>query len=443
MQALIEWWRRSGSPRTTWLSETPVRFGPGTRLVLGPDRPEVMVAALADALERCWTVFLADPQWDLGMVQGMLDAVQPQLIVGPDRWMRMKARPPETDLIPETASPSRINVPTGGTTGQLKFASHTGRSLEAAALGFLDFFGEDSHVALCALPLYHVSGLMQVVRAAQSNGRWFPLSQRALLEGTLPAFEASRASLSLVPTQLLRLLRGTGARAWLKTLKRVPIGGAAMPPGLGERARDAGIRLAPSYGLTETAAMVAATKPIAFLDGHCGVGDPLPHVEIAIKDDSGIPVTTGVAGRISVKSASLAEGYFGAGPWPSEVFLTEDLGRWDSHEGLRILGRLDGVVTTGGEKVCPDSVESVLRCLPGVEDAFVFGEPHPEWGEQVVAVVKGTIGGGSEPSIAREARRLLARHEVPKRWVVVERIPRNLLGKVDRDTLKQHYGHGA
>ena len=122
-----------------------------------------MVAALADALERCWTVFLADPQWGQGMVQGMLDAVQPQLIVGPDRWTRMKARFPETDLIPEIASPSRINVPTGGTTGQLKFASHTGRSLEAAALGFLDFFGEDSHVALCALPLYHVSGLMQVV----------------------------------------------------------------------------------------------------------------------------------------------------------------------------------------------------------------------------------------------------------------------------------------
>ena len=212
---------------------------------------------------------------------------------------------------------------------------------------------------------------------------------RSLVSGTEPVL-AERADadtvagsgcahVSLVPTQLQRLLLEAHLPVPLAGFSSVLLGGAAAPAGLLAAARAAGVPVVTTYGMTETC-------------GGCVYdGVPLDGTQVAIRsDDDGSPAESG---RIWISGPVLFSGYrpggYGGVASPDGVpwFRTGDLGRLDDSGRLVVRGRADDVINTGGHKVLPGEVAAALQTCPGVKDVAVVGQPDPEWGERVIAVV--------------------------------------------------------
>ena len=194
-----------------------------------------------------------------------------------------------------------------------------------------------------------------------------------------------------------------------------------MWPELADAAARAELRLAPSYGMTETAAMVAALRPEEFLAGARSCGKPLPHTGVSIGSD----------GVVRVTGESVFRGYFPETSVARE-FVTEDLGRFDERGHLNLLGRRDAVIITGGKKVQPALVEAALRASGEFTDVAVVGVPDAEWGEAVVACYP---QGTRTPDFVRAVAMLVA-PERPKRFVAIADWPRNAQGKVNRAALR-------
>jgi o-succinylbenzoate---CoA ligase len=333
-------------------------------------------------------VFLADPRWG---------EVEKQQFIG---------------LIAQgTPLPGTIMIPTGGTSGQLKLAIHSPATLSAAVQGFQEFYGVTEINSHCLLPLHHVSGLMQLWRSITTNGHF---TTNQAVPGSF---------ISLVPTQLQRWLPDRSD--WLRSFKTVIIGGAPAATNLLAAARAAQIPLSPSYGATETAAMVAALPVADFLAGALGCGQPLPHVNLRIQ-----PVTD----RIEIKSPSLMLGYYPNLREPQEYWLTDDLGEFDERGNLQIIGRESQKIISGGEKIFPEQVEAAILATGLVTDVCVLGIPDAEWGDRVVACYVGAV----DPLVLQTAvADRLAAFKCPKAWYALPEIPRNSQGKVDRSRLRQ------
>jgi O-succinylbenzoic acid--CoA ligase len=309
-----------------------------------------------------------------------------------------------------------IFVPTGGTSGGGKYIGHRPETLFAAALGLGDALGGPIR-SVCVLPMHHVSGLMQAVRAFATDGEVLFLPWKRLEAGDVPpGLGGPGWSLSLVPTQLARLMSRPHGAELLRKFDRVFVGGASTGAEILGRARDLRLPLAPAYGATETAAQVAFLPPEEFLSGVEGVGGSLPHAEVRV--DS--------AGRIVISAASLFLTY-ADGRCPGSDWMPGDLGRKDEQGRLLILGREDHRINTGGEKVQPEVVEQALRDC-GCAAALVAGVPDPEWGERVGAIAE---GGPAREWLDRELRTRLPRHAVPTVWLFAE-VPLTKVGKPDR-----------
>ncbi len=333
-------------------------------------------------------VFLIDPRW--GEVE------QQQL----------------TDLIVQgTPLPGTIMIPTGGTSGQLKLAIHNPATLSAAVQGFQEFYGVAEINSHCLLPLHHVSGLMQLWRSITTNGHF-----------TTNA-EVSGAFISLVPTQLQRWLPSRSD--WLRSFRTVIVGGAPAAAHLLAEARTAQILLSPSYGATETAAMVAALPVADFLAGSVSCGQPLPHAQLQIQ-----PAT----GRIEIKSRSLMLGYYPNLRAPQEYWLTDDLGKFDQQGNLQIIGRESQKIISGGEKIFPEQVEAAILATGLVTDVCVIGVPDAEWGDRVVACYVGAVDSLVLQTAVADR---LAGFKRPKAWFALPEIPRNSQGKIDQKRLRQ------
>lgn len=341
--------------------------------------------------------------------------------------------PPAIDGLREPEQ-TEILIATGGTSGAPRWAVHTGETLSAAARGLQSALGGGPISSLCFLPLEHVSGLMQVVRALVSGGAVTFVDGRALRAGRFPPVPVGAVT-SAVPTQLARLLEVPGGIEWLRSFRAVFLGGGPAWPDLLNRARAAGIPLAPCYGMTETAAQVTLLPPGEFLAGREDVGRPLPHAAVEIVD----PATEetlgrGCVGRIRVRCASLFLGYIPGERHETDAFLTSDQGELTADGHLCVQGRADAVVITGGEKVDPVEVEAAIRATGLVDDVAVVGVPDREWGEAVVAVIAGAAP-GMEGELAARVRQVLSPAARPKRWVRVAELPRTGAGKVDRQAL--------
>lgn len=316
-------------------------------------------------------------------------------------------------------------VPTGGSGGGVRFARHDEHTLTAAVAGFGAHFGLGRVNAVGVLPAHHVSGLMARVRCAATGGEHVAWDWKRLERGDRPALGRGHASwvISLVPTQLQRLLASAEAVAWLRGFRVIFVGGGPVWPELTDAVAKTELPVSLSYGLTETAAMVTALRPVEFLAGDRSCGTALPHVRISIDAE----------GVIAIAGASVFRGYF-----PEEnaarEFATEDLGRLDAHGHLHVLGRRDAVIITGGKKVPPAEVEAVLRASGEFADVAVVGVPDPEWGQVVVACY---AAGEKAPDLARmpAALKSLAAFKRPKRFVAVPNWPRNAQGKINRAAL--------
>ncbi|MEM7791051.1 MAG: AMP-binding protein, partial [Verrucomicrobiota bacterium] len=311
--------------------------------------------------------------------------------------------------------PSSILIPTGGTTGGVKLAVHDWSTLRSACEGLVDFMGPGPMNFHCLLPLFHVSGLMQLLRSFHTGGHIAFSDFSELQSGRLSSFQFDDRCISLVPTQLQRLMKSKWGLKALRSTRLVFMGGAPLPERLRQEARHLKIPIVASYGMTETAAMIAVQPLDEFFAQEPAAVYPLKHVQINILNECGELCAVEESGRIQIKSPSLFRGYHGSKLLRSQddAHTTDDEGFIDVKGRLHILGRTDRLIITGGEKVDPREVEEALCRAREVESALVVAWPHPEWGQQVVALYT-QRGALCEKELRSELKAQLANYKVPK-----------------------------
>ena len=260
---------------------------------------------------------------------------------------------------------------------------------------------------------------MQVVRAVATGG---DVVFGHYLELADPELELSLADrmVSLVPTQLRRLLPFERAVSRLRESRAILLGGSPLPVDLARQAREAELPLVPTYGMTETAGTITLLPPKEFLAGKAGVGSVLPHLFLRIDPQSG---------TLSVRGESLCLGYADKDFSPDEWLVTSDLGEQNKDGHWRILGRTDRMVNTGGEKVDPFVLEDFLKGTGLVDDCIVLGMPDPEWGQRLVAYCS------PESLNPEDIKNTLAQRfsgaMMPKKIFSVRNLPLNAMGKPD------------
>lgn len=397
---------------------------PPPRVLLSEPDPVKFLAHFIAAWAADCPIALANPTWAEAEWQQALELLQPNLILG--------NRPAPASNFQASLEPAPlILIPTGGSSGKIRFATHTWGSLIASVQGFQEFFQVQQIHSCCLLPLYHVSGLMQFLRSFTSGGQLLVQPFKQVEQtGQIP-IDPSEFFLSLVPTQLQRLLDSPFP---LEQFRTVLLGGAPAWDDLLQQARKANIPLAPTYGMTETASQIATLKPAEFLAGRSGVGRALPHARVTIRDSAGNHLPPGEVGRVTIQSRSLALGYYPES-FEQPEFQPDDLGYLDEQGYLHIAGRQGDKIITGGENVFPVEVEAALRATGLVADVCVVGVADRHWGQIVTALY---VPGQPEPSIATLKAALensLSKFKHPKHWLAVSQIPRSPQGKVNREQL--------
>lgn len=315
------------------------------------------------------------------------------------------------------AEPEPLLVQTSGSTGEPKRVVLSRRAMRASATATHSRLGGPGQWLL-NLPASYVAGVQVLFRSALAGTRPVLLDDHDDFAAAATAMDGERRYVSLVPTQLVRMLASERDTAALRTFDTVLVGGAAVEPGLRRAAADAGVHVVATYGMSETC-------------GGC-VYDGLPL--------DGVAVAVGSDGRVRIAGPTLFDGYDGCPHLTAEVLrdgwlLTSDLGRLDEDGRLQVLGRIDDVINTGGVKVPASAVARRLREHPEVTAAEVVAVPDAEWGQRVVAVVTG-------PAPALEELRDWVAHAHPRAWapqqvVAVESIPLLGNGKVDRRALER------
>lgn len=451
------------------LQERDISRKPKTILLCESD-PEQFIGNFLAAVEAKCPIFLANPHWQAAEWQQVFNSLQPELIWSNDLAHLQKLQKylqPSTTVKKSDQFFSLINnqaaimIPTGGTSGKIRFTIHTWETLTASVRGFTEYFQVPKVNSFCVLPLYHVSGLMQFIRSFTTGGTLaiFPSYKEILSslnspeQTVLPKTNMSEINpanffISLVPTQLARCLQQAIAADWLSQFATVLLGGAPAWPELLEKARKYQIKLAPTYGMTETASQIVTLKPKAFLAGNHSCGQVLPHAQVSICNQAGQPLGANQVGLIKIKAKSLALGYYPDLPSLSRAeanspaLITDDLGFFDANGDLNIVGRCSDKIITGGENVFPAEVEAAIRTTGLVADVCVIALPDPDWGQAVIAVYVPNHLNVSPESLKLKLVDRLAKYKQPKHWVAVTELPRNAQGKINRDRLYQIAQHG-
>lgn len=417
-------------------------------------------------------IFLGNPHWSKQEWQQVFSLVQPDIIWGKSLdhyiWENyLETYPEQTrrktfSFVPSDTIQSGIMIPTGGSSGKIRFAIHTWDTLTASIRGFREYFQISTVNSFCLLPLYHVSGLMQFLRSFTSGGTFVSLPSykdildRNILEAIasdpgskskkhtseLGKIDPATFFISLVPTQLSRLLQNPTAANWLSQFKTVLLGGAPPWPELLDMARQQQINLAPTYGMTETASQVVTLKPEDFLAGNNSCGRVLPHANIEICGENSRQLDINQIGIIKIRAKSLALGYY---PPVTGVqfsnkppdFISDDLGFFDVDGFLNIVGRRSDKIITGGENVFPAEVEAAIRYTGLVKDVCAIALKDPDWGQAIAAIYVANGSGVSADSLTQGLVNRLAKFKHPKYWVPVAQLPRNSQGKINRDLLHQ------
>lgn len=383
-------------------------------VLIAEENPPIFAGAFLAAAELEVPIFLGNANWGDWEWLQLQDQISPALIFG---YSPLKAYKRQYYAL--FGYQNYIMIPTGGTSGSVRFAIHHFNDLEDAARGLQKFLKVEKINSYCVLPLYHVSGLMQLVRAYVTDGY---ICFGNLKKETDRFFKGG--CISLVPTQLKRLLADEAHIDWLKTFDRIFLGGGAPGAALLETARRAKLPLTITYGMTESAGMVAASTPKDFLKGSDSVGKPLPHAQIRINSE----------GIIEIESRANFYGYFPHHVEKHNILVTEDLGEFDSEGRLKILGRRDRLIKTGGEKVDPREVEVAIASSEMVKESLVVGVPDDVWGQRLVAFCIG------DSEIEEDLRMylfdVLVNFKMPKKFIFVQELPNDAKGKIDWNKVK-------
>jgi malonyl-CoA/methylmalonyl-CoA synthetase len=323
---------------------------------------------------------------------------------------------------------------TSGTTGRSKGAmlSHGNLAANAVALHRAWAFTPDD-VLLHALPIFHVHGLFVAMHCAFLSG--CPMIWLTRFADAEVLAGLRRATVMMgVPTFYTRLLASPGFTRELADGVRVFISGSAplLPTTFAEFEERTGQRILERYGMSE--AVIITTNPLEGERIAGSVGYPLPGVELRIGGG-------GETGVIEIRGPSVFSGYWRMPEKTAEefrdgFFITGDVGRQDADGRVWISGRAKDLIISGGYNVYPREIELVLDEMAGVTESAVIGLPHKDFGEGVAAVV---IGKGDEAAMIAACRRQLAAFKTPKRIVFVDDLPRNAMGKVQKNVLRERY----
>jgi len=338
---------------------------------------------------------------------------------------------------------------TSGTTGRSKGAMLSHGNLSSNARTLKDYWNwQPGDVLIHALPIFHVHGLFVASHGALLNGStmlWLSKFEPKWVIERLP-----RASVFMgVPTLYVRLLQEPGLTRAACSKMRLFVSGSA--PLLIETFRDwqqrSGHTILERYGMSET--VMLTSNPCKPEDGdRLGgtVGKPLPGVGVRIVDDGDKSLPAGEIGNVQVKGPNVFSGYwrmpektaeeFSAGGW----FKTGDVGRFDANGYLTIVGRSKDLIISGGYNVYPAEIEGYLNEMAGVGESAVIGVPHPDFGEAVIAVVvRRADAHPEEAALVAALKGRIANYKVPKRVFVVDELPRNQMGKVQKNLLREQH----
>lgn len=411
---------------------------PSSSLVADRDPSRLLALALA-RLAAGHHVFLANPDWSPSQWQKAISLSTPSEVIGapptlPKEESRLSiAVSEEAKFIKETLRELPVLwIPTGGSGGNIRFAAHTLTTLKSAAAAIPAALGQKEHHSVSVLPAHHISGIMPTLRALATGGSVRFAEWRALERGELSPELLSRRTLSLVPTQLQRLLETPHGADYLAHADAILLGGSLCPVALLDRARRLRLPIAPCYGMTETAAAVTITPPRHFLGGDTTLGLPLPHVHILVRENNGLPAAPGHEGQLIVMADSLCRALLPGGLVSArEGYATGDRGSLDRSGCLRIHGRMDAIIITGGEKVDPILVEQALYHTGLIADCTVCGIEDPQWGQTVAAIVVPKAPPLSEHTLRQHLKDRLSPIQMPKRWLIRSELPRSQNGKLD------------
>jgi long-chain acyl-CoA synthetase len=361
----------------------------------------------------------------------------------------VEARPEVDDTV--------LVIYTSGTTGRPKGAMLTHRSLLRYDRGRIPedpgwFSWHCGETALLAMPIFHIGGTGQGLRALRGGSRVI-VRREFNVDDALAAIETLRVQkLFLVPAALEALVRHPRIRsADVSSLECVLYGAAAIADDLLEESievLDCGF--VQMYGMTETSGTVTALSPAdhvaADRERRRSVGRPLPGVDIAIVDRAGDSLPVGTIGEIAVRSSANMRGYWNRpdatrDAYTASGFLrTGDAGRLDAAGYLYMADRIKDMINSGGENVYPAEVERVLSGHPAIADLAVIGVPSARWGEEVKAIVVLRVGASADAdSILSWARERLAAYKLPKSIAFVAELPRSASGKLLRRELRDRF----
>jgi o-succinylbenzoate---CoA ligase len=330
---------------------------------------------------------------------------QPTVIVDEDGVRRADGVPIDTEIA--------LVIATSGTSGRARLAELPGVAVEAAVLASADAIdarAEDRWLA--CLPMAHIGGLLVLERHLLLGA---PLTFRRRLTKSIVARIGDARFTSLVPTQLTRLL---DAGADLGRFRAILVGGSGVSTELASRVAESGVRVVPTYGMTETCGgVVYAGRPL-----------------------SGVEVRAARWGELLVRGPTLMRGYrldeaasveaFEPGGW----LRTGDGGDVDADGTVRVVGRLADVIVSGGEKIWPAEVEAALSSHPDVTAVLVSGAADREWGQRVVArvVPRRPSAPPTLEALRDYAAETIARHKLPRELIIVDDLGRTSLGKIRR-----------
>ncbi|SEN05636.1 2-succinylbenzoyl-CoA synthetase [Stigmatella aurantiaca] len=346
-----------------------------------------------------------------------------------------------TECLPREASTPRVVLFTSGTTGRPKGAVLTeGNFRSSARCSAANLGAFPAPRWLGTLPLFHVGGLSMLSRCAYDGG-CLVLQDRFDADAVNHALDHEGVThASFVATTLERILDARADRPVPASFQLALIGGGPVPAPLLARARAARLLALQTYGLTEACSQVTTERP-AEADGQTA-GAALPGLEVRIAGPEGQTLGPGQEGDIEVRGPTVMAGYLNRPEATHEALgggwlRTRDVGVLDGRGRLKVLSRRTDLIVRGGENLYPVELEAVIASHPAVQEVAVVGIPDARWGEVPVAFV---VPRGGQPfplDLDDWCRRSLAGFKVPSRFLPLEALPRNAMGKVERTVLRQ------
>ena len=357
------------------------------------------------------------------------------------------------DMVPRGRDDLAAILYTSGTTGRGKGAMLTHGNLLSNALVLKDYWGwrtpeQGGDVLLHALPIFHVHGLFVALHGALINGSkmiWLAKFDPRVVLQKMPEATVFMG----VPTLYVRLLAEPGLNRDVARAMRLFIAGSAplLIETFTQWQQRTGHTILERYGMSETAMLTS--NPYHARDGErrgATVGFPLPGVQLRVRDDDGHVLAAGEIGGIQVRGPNVFQAYWRMPEKTKEEFTadgyfkTGDVGQIDQDGYVSIVGRSKDLIISGGYNVYPAEVESAINQMPGVAESAVVGVPHPDFGEVGVALVTAKSGASLDAEkIIANLKLGVANFKVPKRCFVVDELPRNTMGKVQKNLLRERY----